>query len=173
MRPDQVIADFHNLLGKEKISKFNGRIPKRDYEDNFKDLADLLKLYNISFLDKNFPEGPHYIIPQYLQKENQDDALFAIAQDGLEILLAVQFKDFMPHGLFIRLACFFGGLPDQKYYIKNKMIFTLNSVKVWLEIDPLHMRVIFKAGNTQFKEAVELQMYLFRSLLQLIGAIIQ
>ncbi len=165
LRPDRVVTEFHNLLNKEKIAKCNGRIPQFEYETNFNEIAELLKLYNISFLDRNFPEGPHYIIPQYLKKENQDDALFAIAQDGLEILFAVQFKDFMPHGLFNRLACFYGGLQDQKYYVKNKMIFTLNEVKVWLEIDPIQMRVIFKAGNTKSKEAAELKMYLFRSLI--------
>ncbi|MBK9992763.1 MAG: hypothetical protein IPP01_01925 [Saprospiraceae bacterium] len=97
-----------------------------------------------------------------MQKENKHDALFAIAQDGLEILFAVQFKDFMPHGLFNRLACFFGGLQGQKYYVKNKMIFTLNSVKVWLEIDPIQMRVIVKSANYKNSITEQLKAYLFR-----------
>ncbi|MBK9992764.1 MAG: hypothetical protein IPP01_01930 [Saprospiraceae bacterium] len=43
LRPDQVVADFHNLLSKDNIAKCNGRISQSIYEDNFKDIADLLE----------------------------------------------------------------------------------------------------------------------------------
>ena len=161
LRPDKVIEHIHSVLMSMGIGKFKGSIPKAEFEKKFADLKELMLIQNISFFDAF---SANYVIPQFLSEQSNNDILFELAQDGLEILFAVQFNDFMPHGLFNRLACFFGGLPDQKYYVKNKMIFTLNSVKVWLEIDPLHMRVIFKAGNTKSKEAAELQMYLFRSL---------
>ncbi len=161
LRPDKVIKHIHSVLKSRGIGNFKGNIPNAEFERKFADLKELMLIQNIAFFDAF---SANYVIPQFLSEQSNNDILFELAQDGLEILFAVQFKDFMPHGLFNRLACFFGGLPDQKYYVKNKMIFTLNSVKVWLEIDPIQMRVIFKAGNTKSKAAAELQMYLFRSL---------
>ncbi len=160
--PQNVASRIHDLL--QESSK-EGFILEKDYEEKFGNLKQVLVQQHISFYDENFFKGPSYIIPQYLPVENTNDPLFQIAKGGLNHVFSIQCIDFMPFGIFNRIAAYFGGNPDQKYYVKNKIIFTLDKVKILIEVDPLLLIIHVKWIQLADNKANPLKSYLFRTIL--------
>ncbi len=162
LSPQNVASRIHDLL--QESSK-EGFILEKDYEKKFGNLKQILVQQHISFYDENFFKGPSYIIPQYLPAENTNDPLFQIAKGGLNHVFSIQCIDFMPFGIFNRIAAYFGGNPDQKYYVKNKIIFTIDKVKIWIEVDPILFIIYVKWSRPSDTKADQLKSYLFRTII--------
>lgn len=134
LNPVAVVNYVHDhILRPDFIAKYNGLVPKNEFKQD-KELIDMLLMQKVIFLHE--PSG-EYIIPNFLDLAENRSNEFELYTFGLgDPLFTLKFKNFLPFGLINQVICFFGELPEEKKFWRDRLIFTLErKAKVMISID--------------------------------------
>ncbi|GAB3517630.1 leucine-rich repeat domain-containing protein [Emticicia fontis] len=136
LNPTSLVKHIHsNILKKELITEFKGRIPKEkfDKDKKTKDILSLLEEQKVIFEH----EKKEYIIPNFLPLVKDNQAEYDLLTFGLtNPNFKLKFKNFLPIGLINQLICFFGSQPDTKKFWRDQFLFTFEGTyKVLININ--------------------------------------
>ncbi|MDR2147417.1 MAG: leucine-rich repeat protein [Tannerella sp.] len=140
LNPTKTVEHIYtNLLPREKIKKYAGKVPAINFEEDFgidEHIKNLLIEEKVIFPDEHDVNDKKYIIPGYLPL-SEDDSYFKIITFGFtKPDFILKFKHFIPFGLINQLICLYGRLPDKKEYWRDQLIFTFaGSYKVWIRLN--------------------------------------
>jgi len=124
----------NNLLTKSGLKEFAGKIPVKDFPVGDPNIIELLTKQKVIYYHE---AQSQYIIPNFLPLVRTATPGTDLLTFGLnEPIFVLKFKAFIPFGLINQVICFFGGLPAEKQFWRDRVVFVLNnSVKVMINID--------------------------------------
>jgi len=170
LNPVTLVKHVHqNLLNTEVIEHSQGLIPLSTFDEEEKNVIELLIKQKVLFIHEATQQ---YIIPNFLPLAKKATAEFELYTFGLgEPIFTLKFKNFLPFGLINQIICFFGDLPEEKKFWRDRLIFTLDSkAKVLINIDFQKLSIQVYASyisGTQSSEKNEITKFLFYGILGL------
>lgn len=164
LNPVALVNHVHTtMLSTEVIEKSEGLIPLDSFAADEQNVVELLIKQKVIFVHT---ASMQYIVPNFLSLAQHRKAEFELYTFGLgDPLFTLKFKNFLPFGLINQIICFFGDLPDDKKFWRDRLIFTLeNKAKILINIDFQHLEIKVYASfinNLASHERQEITKYLF------------
>lgn len=170
LNPVALVNHVHStMLSTQVIEKSEGLIPLDSFSADEQNVVDLLIKQKVIFIHE---ASDQYIIPNFLSLAQQGKAEFELYTFGLgNPLFTLKFKNFLPFGLINQIICFFGDLPEEKKFWRDRLIFTLEKkAKIMINIDFQHLEIkIFASFTAKLvaHEKQEITKYLFYGIIGL------
>ncbi|MBK9256732.1 MAG: leucine-rich repeat domain-containing protein [Saprospiraceae bacterium] len=173
VNPESLNKAIHEKLSKERLLNTNGIIKESEIHDFFD--VDILAVMEETQLIFKHQYGEssgdlkvEYILPQYLPLTD-GSALYDLATSDMSQSFILKFFDFIPQGMMSRLICRFGLQPDNKYFYRYEIVFTISSIKakVKIKIDMVNMTIeVHLVLNKLYeRRRAEVYRYLFSAIL--------
>lgn len=169
LNPSKIIKYIYKkILSEEKISKYNGIVPKYDFEELCDEKLRLMLVENrVIFFDET--EGK-YIIPSYLPRAQEDGNDFFFFFDFSKANFILKFRDFIPFGFINQLICAYGQTKELKKYWRDMLMFTVDDkkIKIFIKLDfeELKIEVFINANKDISKQKVaEIERIIFEDIL--------
>ncbi len=164
LNPVALVGHVHqSILSPQLVGSSNGLVAAGGFLKEDENLIDLLLKQKVIYLHEASGE---YILPNFLPLAKQAKAEFELYTFGLgEPVFTLKFREFLPFGLINQIICFFGELPEEKKFWRDRIIFTLEAkAKVLINIDFQKLEITvyasFISGLSQ-NEKLEIEKYLF------------
>lgn len=169
LNPVALVKYVHSdILNSKLIADSKGSVPPSVFTADQMEIVKLLVKQKVLFLHEITGE---YIIPNFLclAKKHGELELYTF---GLgDPLFTMKFKKFLPFGLINQIICFFGELPDEKRFWRDRLLFTLDGkAKVLININFQLLEIdvfIAFASEVEQVEKEQIKKYLFYGILGL------
>lgn len=169
LNPSETIKHIYKeILSEEKISKYNGIVPKNDFEKLCDEKLRLMLVENrVIFFDES--DG-NYIIPSYLLRAEENGNDFFFFFDFTKANFILKFRDFIPFGFINQLICAYGQTKELKKYWRDMLMFTIDDkkIKIFIKLDfeELKIEVFINANKDISKQKVaEIERIIFEDIL--------
>jgi internalin A len=170
LNPVALVDHVHkNILSQDLVGGSNGLIATGKFAKEDENVINLLLKQKVIYLHAATGE---YILPNFLPLAKYAKAEFELYTFGLgDPVFTLKFREFLPFGLINQIICFFGELPEEKKFWRDRIIFTLESkAKVLVNIDFQRLEITvyasFISGLSQI-EKLEVEKYLFYGIMGL------
>ena len=142
LNPCEAIKRIHTeVLSEENIKKYNGIVPKNDFENFCDDKLRFMLLENrVIFFDES---DKNYIIPSYLSRSEEES-------NDFKANFTLKFSDFIPFGFINQLICAYCQTKEIKKYWRDMLMFTSDDkkIKIFIKLDFEELKIeVFISKN--------------------------
>lgn len=154
LNPVAVVRYVHEtVLSREQLARYHGRIPMAEFINEVPEITAMLIEQKVIF---KHGVNDEFIVPNFLRMAKKAAAADNLMVFGLdEPAFVLKFGDFVPFGLMNQIICFFGELPEQKIFWRDRLVFVLEEkakVLINLDLHQMEINVFLEFTGPEFKE---------------------
>lgn len=125
---------YERVLTEDMLKTYQGRIPVSEFTNELHNITQLLVCQKVVF---EHDVDNEYIVPSFLGVAKKHKATDFLLSFGLTVpAFTLKFEQFIPFGLINQIICFFGKLPQEKMFWRDRLVFVLEEkAKVMINID--------------------------------------
>jgi internalin A len=173
LNPGALAKYVHSTVLTRSIQKkYLGKVPITIFETIEPKIIELLCLQKVIFKhDFGANNQPEYIIPNFLPLVTEGDDFLLLTFDIQNPIFILKFRNFLPFGLINQIICFFGRMPDQKKFWRDRVFFSFqNKARILIHLDFEHLEIkvfgsFIKGVSEENKR--DIKTYLFYSIMSL------